>query len=176
MRRQARRLLRPGRPPQDLHAELLAAAAQRQAWQQLVGAGGRPEISPRLDEADDAYAALADRLGWLGKRLTGTPDLLALSLPILRSTLTRLRATLHRLDVLPQVTPVIDALRAAAMGEVVDDFAGRAGPADQVVAELEHIWWASLAHEITARDLRYAGHDGPAPVSYTHLDVYKRQI
>ncbi len=162
VRRQARRLLRPGRPPQDLHAELLAAAAQRQAWQQLVGAGGRPEISPRLDEADDAYAALADRLGWLGKRLTGTPDLLALSLPILRSTLTRLRATLHRLDVLPQVTPVIDALRAAAMGEVVDDFAGRAVPADQVVAELEHIWWASLAHEITARDLRYAGHDGPA--------------
>ncbi len=46
VRRQARRMLRPGRPPADLHAELVSAREQRQAWHRLVGAGGRPEISP----------------------------------------------------------------------------------------------------------------------------------
>ena len=44
VRRQARRMLRPGRPPADLHAELVRARNPRIAWHDLVGAGGRPEI------------------------------------------------------------------------------------------------------------------------------------
>ena len=51
LRRQARALLRPGRPPADLHAALAAASEQRVAWRRLAGSGGRPEIPVDLDRA-----------------------------------------------------------------------------------------------------------------------------
>ena len=50
IRQQTKRLLRPGRPPANLHEELVSASEQREHWFELVGGGGRPEISPRLDE------------------------------------------------------------------------------------------------------------------------------
>ena len=62
--------------------------------------------------------------------------------------------------VLPAVVPVVDDLRAAGMGEVVDDFAARGVEADQVTAELEHIWWVSIARHVTDTDPRYGQHDG----------------
>lgn len=179
VRKQARRLLRPGRPPADLHAELLAAQAQRQAWQRLVGAGGRPEISARLDEADAAYDALAGDLGWLGERLSDTDDdadLLGMPLPRLRARLARLRDRLARLQVLPAVADTLAELRTLGLGDVVDDFASRGVSAEQVPAELEHIWWASLAQWVTSKDPRYARHDGIAlRDKITQLSEHNRQ-
>lgn len=165
VRRQARRMLRPGRPPADLHAELMRAREQRQAWHRLVGAGGRPEISPRLDEAQQVYDVLGDDLAWLGERLVGTEDggdLAHLSLPRLRARIRRLAERLDRLDVLPRVSSVLATLREAGMGEVVDDFARRCVAAEQVGPELEHIWWASLALDVTEADPRCRDHNGPA--------------
>lgn len=83
VRGQAKRLLRPGRPPADLHAELVAARRHRQAWHELVGAGGRPEISPRLDEAERAFGAFRADLDWLASRLppTAAPTPAAASTP-----------------------------------------------------------------------------------------------
>jgi hypothetical protein len=162
VRRLASRLLRPGRPPEDLHAELVRARTQRSAWTTLVGAGGRPEISPRLDEAQDAYDELEADLTWLGERLapTGGGDLLTMPLSQLRARLAALAARPERLAVLPAVVPVIDDLRAAGMGDVVDDFAARGVQADEVTAELEHIWWVSIARHVTDSDPRYGQHDG----------------
>jgi len=163
VRRQARRMLRPGRPPADLHAELVSARAQRRLWHDLVGAGGRPEISPRLDEAQAAYATLHDDLAWLSERLAPTEEgggLTTISLTFLRARLTRLRENLGRLEVLPRVTPRLVRLREAGLGEVVDDLARRGVPAEQVGAETEHLWWASLALDVTTHDTRYAAHDG----------------
>ena len=165
VRRQARRMLRPGRPPADLHAELVRARNQRIAWHDLVGAGGRPEISPRLEEGEAAYQALATDLAWLDERLRPGPDdgpMLTVAFPLLRTRLARLAERLDRLDILPQVTAVVDELRAARMGDILDDFAARGVAADQVHAEVEHVWWASLGQEIRARDPRYAHHDGSA--------------
>lgn len=165
VRRQARRLLRPGRPPADLHAELVSARQQRTAWHRLVGAGGRPEISPRLDEAGLVYQQLADDLRWLGERLAPTEnggDLLGLPLPLLRGRLNRLAERRDRLAVLPQVGDVVEELRGAGMGEILDDLARRGVAPLDVEAELDHVWWASLSDEVTRRDPRYAGHDGPA--------------
>src|SRR5204863_4254939 len=128
VRRLATRLLRPGPPPDDLHAELVRARTQRTAWYALVGAGGRPEISPQLDEAQDAYDEIDADLSWLGHRLASTADggdLHTTPLGQLRTRLTALAARPERLAVLPAVVPVIDDLRAAGMGEVVDDFAAR---------------------------------------------------
>ena len=163
VRRLASRLLRPGRPPEDLHAELVRARTQRSAWNALVGAGGRPEISPRLDEAQDAYDELDADLTWLGERLAPTAAGGALAttpLSQLRTRLAALAGRPERLAVLPAVVPVIDDLRAAGMGEVVDDFAARGVEADEVTAELEHIWWVSIARHVTDSDPRYGQHDG----------------
>jgi len=163
VRRQARRMLRPGRPPEDLHAELIQARSHRSAWQDLVGAGGRPEISPRLDEAEETFAAFRDDLAWLEERLASTAaggNLTGIPIADLKQRLRDLAARLDRLAVLPQVVPVIEELRAAGMGEVVDDFARRAISVDQVTPELEHIWWVSLVRHITDVDERYGKHDG----------------
>ncbi len=161
VRRQTRWLLRPGRPPADLHAELLRAQQQRQAWHHLAGAGGRPEISPRLDEAQQVYDDLDADLAWLGEHLPeADADLSRVPMPFLRQRVERLAARLDRLEVLPAVTPTLAALRDAGMGEVIDDFARRSVPADQVRPELEHIWWSSLGLEITDADPRCREHTG----------------
>jgi very-short-patch-repair endonuclease len=165
VRRLATRLLRPGPPPDDLHAELLRARTQRTAWYALVGAGGRPEISPQLDEAQDAYDEIDADLTWLGQRLASTAaggDVHTTPLDELRARLTALAARPERLAVLPAVVPVIDDLRAAGMGEVVDDFAARGVEAEEVTAELEHIWWVSIARHVADGDRRYGRHDGTA--------------
>ena len=78
----------------------------------------------------------------------------------LRIRITALAERPERLAVLPAVVPVIDDLRAAGMGEVVDDFAARGVAADEVTAELEHIWWVSIARHVADSDPRYGQHDG----------------
>ena len=98
--------------------------------------------------------------------------------------LSALAARPERLGVLPAVVPVIEDLRAAGMGEVVDDFAARGVEADQVTAELEHIWWVSIARHVADSDPRYGQHDGAglraaaegyAAADREHLVVTARQ-
>lgn len=163
IRQQTKRLLRPGRPPADLHEELESANEQREHWFQLVGGGGRPEISPRLDEGLALLGDLTADLEWLDERLATGPDgqtLTSLPLRDLRDRLAELASRPDRIAVLPQVTAALDELRAAGLGAVVDDLARRGVPTDQVTAEVEHVWWASLAQEITVRDPAYGAHDG----------------
>ncbi len=182
VRAQARRLLRPGRPPADLHAELVAARRHRRAWHELVGAGGRPEISPQLDEALLTYERLRDDLGWLGGLLATTRstggDLTHLPLADLGDRLATLAEHPDRLRILPQVIPVIEDLRASGLGEVVDDFAARTVSADEVTAELEHVWWVSVVRHVTRTDPYYAAHDGDrlreAAVGYVAADTAHR--
>ncbi|TQM64232.1 AAA domain-containing protein [Humibacillus xanthopallidus] len=163
VRRQTKRLLRPGRPPANLHAELVAASEQRQSWFALVGGGGRPEISPRLDEGLAVLSGLEEDLAWLDTRLRPGRDglrLAALPLGDLRTRLADLASRPERIAVLPQVTAVLDELRGVGLGELVEDLARRGIGTDQVIAEVDHVWWASLAKEITVRDPAYGAHDG----------------
>ncbi|GAA2745176.1 hypothetical protein GCM10009868_25650 [Terrabacter aerolatus] len=163
IRQQTKRLLRPGRPPANLHEELVSAGEQREHWFELVGGGGRPEISPRLDEGLALLAGLTADLEWLDERLQPGPDgstLVSLPLLELRERLAALASRPDRIAVLPQVTAALDELRAVGLGSVVDDLAARGIPTDQVTAEVEHVWWASLAQEITVRDPAYGAHDG----------------
>lgn len=163
LRSQARSLLRPGPPPADLHAALADAQTQRTAWQQMAGAGGRPEIPVDLDRARTAYQALAQELTWLGERLEPTAaggDLLEADLPTLRERLAELAAAPERLAVVPQVLGALDALRAAGMGPLVDDLAARGVEADDAARELEFVWWTSLSEDLIVRDPRYGAHDG----------------
>ncbi|MEO6413169.1 MAG: AAA domain-containing protein [Pedococcus sp.] len=163
LRRQARSLLRPGPPPPDLHAALLDAQVQRNAWQQMAGAGGRPEIPVDLDRARTAYASVSSDLVWLSERLTATHrggDLFAATLVELQERLAELDGRPDRLTVVPQVLGTLDALREAGMGAFVDDLARRGVGPDDVAAELEFVWWTSLSEDLIVRDPRYGAHDG----------------
>jgi hypothetical protein len=163
IRRQTRRLLRPGRPPANLHDELVAASEQREHWYALVGGGGRPEISPRLDEGLTVLAGITGDLEWLDARLQtapGAPGLTSMPIDQLRGTLAVLASRPERIAVLPQVTNTLDELRAAGLGALVDDLARRGIAPEHVTAEVDHVWWASLVQEITVRDPAYGAHNG----------------
>ncbi|MEO7129963.1 MAG: AAA domain-containing protein, partial [Dermatophilaceae bacterium] len=163
-RRQAKRLLRPGRPPARLHDELVSASEQRKHWYELVGSGGRPEISPRVEEGVVLLEALTADLDWLAERLATTSEggeLVAVPLRDLRERLARLASRPDRLTVLPQVTGILDEARGAGLADLVNDLAARGVRTDDVTAEVEHVWWASLQREITVRDPLYGAHDGP---------------
>ncbi len=163
LRRQTRSLLRPGPPPADLHAALLDAQKQRVAWQQMAGAGGRPEIPVDLDRARAAYEAVASDLRWLGERLAPTAaggDLMDAPLEDLERRMAELAARPDRLTILPQVTGALDALREAGMGALVDDLARRGVEPEDVSRELDFVWWTSLVEDIAERDPRYGAHDG----------------
>ncbi len=174
LRRQARGLLRPGRPPADLHEALSAASEQRVAWRQLAGSGGRPEIPVELDRARVAHAALVSDLAWLDDHLPGADTsgaateadavtrLLDLDLPSLRTRVDALAAAAGRLGVVPAVTTALDGLTASGLRPLVDDLRARAVPAELVTSEVEWVWWSSLSEEIAQRDPRVAAHDGRA--------------
>jgi len=161
--RQARGLLRPGTPPADLHSALKIAQEQRVAWGQLAGAGGRPEVPAGIDEAENAYEALAGDLTWLGDRLATTAtggDLLGTILADLKVRLVELARRRDRLAVLPRVVSVIDDLRQSGLGPLVDDLAGRGVAVVDVAAEMDFVWWTSLLDDISVRDIAYGAHDG----------------
>lgn len=163
MRRQARRLLRPGSPPADLHAALVAAREQRGTWQAMAGGGGRPELPADLDLAQDAFDALVDDLNWLGRRLRTTAaggDLMHLPLPALRARLEDLAAHPDRLAVIPKVRGTLDSLDRVGLSPLVNDLAERLVPPGQAADELDFVWWTSVLEDIALRDPRYGAHEG----------------
>lgn len=162
-KRQAKALLRPGPPPADLHGALVDAQRLRSQWQDLAGAGSRPELSPRLDEANAAFDALATDLDWLDERVRDTRrggGLTGIRLGELQHRLDQFASRPDRLAVLPTVTGVLDEFRAAGLTELLTDLAGRSVPPDDVEAEVEHAWWASIIQDVTVRDPAYGAHDG----------------
>lgn len=170
LRRQARSLLRPGRPPADLRAALAAAHEQRDAWRSLAGSGGRPEIPVELDRAQVAYAALVDDLSWLDRHLPveetwddEPPEgLAALDLVDLEERVAALAAAAPRLDAAPTERTALDTLGARGLAELADDLRGRGVGPEHVEAEVRWVWWCSLAEEIRRADPRVAAHDGRA--------------
>ncbi len=168
LRRQARSLLRPGRPPQDLHAALVAAHEQRDAWRELAGSGGRPEIPVELDRARAAHDALLDDLRWLDQRLPGPEEggadqrLVELDLSALGERVEALAAGLPHLDAVPEQRSALDDLGTAGLRELADDLRERGVAADDVQAEVEWVWWCSIAEQVARDDVRVAAHDGRA--------------
>jgi len=163
LRRQARSLLRPGTPPDDLHSALKVAQEQRVRWAQLAGTGGRPAVPSEIDEAQRTYDDLADDLGWLGARLATTAaggDLLGTPMVELQDRLAGLARRRDRLAVLPRVVTLIDELRESGMGALVDDLAARGVAPIDVGPEMDFVWWTSLLDDVSVRDSAYGAHDG----------------
>lgn len=165
LRRQARSLLRPGAPPDDLHAALKIADEQRSAWGQLVGSGGRPGVPDGIDEVQDVYEAITRALGWLALRLATTAaggDLLGTPLDDLQARCAALAGRPDRCAVLPRVVADLDLLRQCGLGPLVDDLAARRVAAVDAGPELDFVWWTSLLDHISTSDRAYGAHDGQA--------------
>ncbi|MFW5473835.1 AAA domain-containing protein [Knoellia sp. CPCC 206450] len=163
LRRQARRFVRPGRPPADLHAALLAASDQRSAWKEMAGAGGRPEMPADLDRALEAYAVLAADLDWLDERVPGAadaPSLLDVPRDELGQRLQALADAPDRLAVVPSILGPVESMREAGLGALLEDLAARRVKADDVAGEADFVWWSSVLDDIALRDSRVGAHDG----------------
>lgn len=163
-RRQVRALLRPGAPPPDLAERVAAARDERRAWEGLAGRAARPAVVPGWQEAADTFETLGEELGWLGKVLRDTPgaqDLETLHLDDLLERLLRLDARVDRLAVAAQAHGVLEPLRSAGLAPLVDDLARRGVAPEDVPAEVDLVFWASLLDHILA-DYEGPGHDGEA--------------
>ncbi|MGB7818091.1 MAG: AAA domain-containing protein [Ornithinibacter sp.] len=174
LRRQARALLRPGRPPSDLHAALAEASEQRVSWRDLAGSGGRPEIPVELDRAKAAHESLVADLEWLDDRLADEPPptspgdrpgvrptrLMDLDLEALSARASELWVAGDRLMVVPVVTSTVETLTESGLRPLLDDLRARSVPSEAVAVETDWVWWSSLNDEICRHDVRVASHDG----------------
>ncbi|NYF97819.1 DUF4011 domain-containing protein [Janibacter cremeus] len=157
LRHQASKLLRPGRPPADVHAALALAATQRRSWSRLTGGGGRPRIPTDIDRAHGAYERVYADLTHLGAVLADTPvggRLLDTPWDELERRLDDLAKDTIGARAIPEVIDDLDDLRARGLGELFDDLAARrVDPAD-VGDEVRFVWWGSVLAE-ASRDERY---------------------
>lgn len=163
LRKQAKDMLRPGRPVADLHAELIAVQRRRELWQTHCPAGGWPRLPDGLELVEEEYAAVRADLDALERVLAGTPaggGLLDLPISALVERLGRLRATSDALDSLPERTSLVAGLRGAGLGELVDDLSARRVSAELAPTELDLAWWSTVFEQILAADPALAGYDG----------------
>ncbi|MGN6302598.1 MAG: AAA domain-containing protein [Angustibacter sp.] len=161
--RQARKLLRPGKPPEDLHAALALAHRQREEWQALAGPGARPQLPPGLDAAEVAYLDVAEPVAWLSERLADTAaggDLTGVELDVLEARLELMTERTASLPVIPRTVGLRQRLRDAGLEPLLADLAARDVAAADVGSELDLVWWTSLLEHVAVTDPRYGAHDG----------------
>lgn len=163
LRKQAKDMLRPGRPVADLHGALLQAAEQREIWRAHCPAGGWPRIPQGLATIElDSREARADldALSAVLEPTAGGGALDTLTWDELELRLGRLRADRETLDTLPERTALLRSLAQRGLGALLDDLAARRVQAGVVAAELDLAWWSTVFERILAEDPALAGQDG----------------
>jgi hypothetical protein len=178
LRKQAKDLLRPGRPVADLHAALVDVQRQREIWQAHCPAGGWPRLPEGLADIEVEHREIRADADALAAVLAGTPegaDLLTRPIAEVRERVGRLVAARDSLEVLPERTRLVRSLVAAGLGDLLDDLADRRVGADLVAAELELAWWSTVFEQILTADPALAGYDGRTlgrlAAEYRELDV-----
>jgi hypothetical protein len=161
LRRRARALIRPGVHAPDLHAVLVAAREQRQAWRAADEADSWPQVPTGLAEAQAAVDALDQALTRVCTCLkdTGTPDLLALPVDRLAQRLADLACDGEGLRDQPRRTVLLDRLRAAGLGDLIADLRRRQVGPEAIDGELDLAWWTSVLEAAIRADPRLARHD-----------------
>ena len=168
LRKQAKDLLRPGRPVTDLHAELVHVQEQREVWRRHCPTGGWPKLPEGLsDMARHARAVETDVLALQDVVGTGAgkPDLLDLPLADLAALMDALGGDGEAVRLMPERTAVLADLEALGLGALVADLTERRVVAALAGAELDLAWWTSVLEEILRTDPALAGYDGPGLVA-----------
>jgi hypothetical protein len=178
LRKQAKDLLRPGRPVADLHAALLDVHRQREIWQAHCPAGGWPRLPEGLADIEAEHREVRADVDALAVVLAGTPegaDLLTRPIGEVLDRVRRLVAARDSLTDLPERTRLVRSLVAAGIGDLLDDLADRRVPAGLVAAELELAWWSTVFEQILTADPALAGYDGRTlgriAAEYRELDL-----
>jgi very-short-patch-repair endonuclease len=133
-----------------LHRELLAAAAQRDRWQQLAIEDGMPSqvvglggAVHRFTEIRDQLAAVAmcarleDPEKWPEEQVT--------------STVAMLNADRNTLHLMPSLNTLSDRFRALGLDALLDELARRNADADEARDVLWYSWYRSLLDEYRLR-------------------------
>lgn len=164
LRRQARDMVRPGRPVADLHAALVQVQQRRDRWQALCPAGGWPRLPDGLELVEAEYREIRADVEALDQVLAGAPavagSLATMPLAGLVALLERLRHGADALTDLPERTAALLRVTGAGLGALVDDLRERAVPASLAAAELDLAWWSTVFEQIVAADPDLAGYDG----------------
>jgi len=156
--RQARDLLRPGRPVADLHEALVKVQQQREVWRRHCPAGGWPRLPQGLGDLQRAALHAKEQVESLTAVLDD--DLFGMELEALRDRMLRLGQDPAALRYLPEITVLTEQLRDLGLGDLLDDLRARRVDADAAPAELELAWWASVLESILRSDPALAGYDG----------------
>ncbi|MGN8244902.1 hypothetical protein ACTHAM_002013 [Cellulomonas soli] len=163
LRKQAKDMVRPGRPVADLHTALIDVQAQREVWQQHCPSGGWPRLPDGLALIEEQYRAVRADIDALDEVLASTPagaGLAAAGFGPLVERLGRLRAGADALTTLPRRTALLHHVRAAGLGELLDDLAQRRVDPSLAPAELDLAWWTTVFEQILLADPALAGYDG----------------
>lgn len=178
LRKQAKDLLRPGRPVADLHAALLDVQRQREIWQEHCPAGGWPRLPEGLATIEAEHRDVRADADTLAGVLAGTPegsDLLTRPIGEVLERVGRLVAARDTLQALPERTRLVRSLLGAGLGDLLDDLADRRVIADLVAAELDLAWWSTVFEQLLAADPALAGYDGRTlgrlAAEYRELDL-----
>lgn len=181
LRKQAKDMVRPGRPVADLHGALIEVQGRREVWQAHCPAGGWPRLPEGLEVIEDEHLAVRQDVEGLAAVLVGTPGggrLTTTPFDELRERLERLRAGADALTTLPERTQLLHVLRAAGLGPLVDDLAARRVAPELAPAELDLAWWSTVFEHVLAADPALAGYDGAAlgALSARYAELDRRHV
>lgn len=178
LRKQAKDMVRPGRPVDDLHAALLDVQRQREVWQAHCPAGGWPRLPAGIAQIESEHREVRSDVEALSRVLAPTPeggDLLDRPLPEVLDRARRLVAGSGSLAELPARTRLLRALEADGLGDLLYDLADRRVDGALVAPELELAWWSTVFEHIVSADPALAGYDGPTlgrlAAEYRDLDL-----
>lgn len=160
--KQAKDLVRPGRPVDDLHAELVKVQHRREAWRAFSPSSGWPELPEGLTQMQITAAAAREAVEALQPVLATERDHLPLMDTPLQALLKRVKALADDDDTaqkLPDINRVMGELGDLGLGELVADLASRGVSEDDLDTELDYCWWTSLLAHLLSTDPCLAGLD-----------------
>lgn len=171
LRRQAKDMLRPGRPVGDLHTELQRVQEQREIWRRHCSAGGWPQLPEGLSQLQREARGISSDLRSLQQVIgaaAGNPDLFTLPLDDLAELMSRLSEDTEALRLTPQRSALEAELTELGLGELITDLARRRVTAELAASEFDLAWWSSLLKDVLRNDAALARFDGPALSQLTH--------
>ncbi|MGO3146050.1 MAG: AAA family ATPase [Leucobacter sp.] len=147
LKKLAREYVRPGVSITDMYSRLMQIQQQRVLWQRYTTVvGARPEVPLGIADVVVAFQSAYQDLDKLDSVLETTHDadrLKNLSLQDLASRISELAKESEVLQNIQERTTIVERLRSARLGPLLDDLSARHIPADQVASELELAWWQS---------------------------------
>ena len=147
LRKLAQEYVRPGVAITDMYSRLVQIQQQRVLWQRYTTVvGTRPEVPIGIADVVVAFQAAYQDLDKLDGVLGTTVEsdrLKNLSLHDLAVRISELAKESEVLQNIQERTTIVERLRGARLGPLLDDLSARHVPADQVAAELELAWWQS---------------------------------